>query len=328
MGRLLPAACCAALLLLSSFACDSEPSQGLEYVGTGGEPVSIRLSSLTPEVMLDLDIEPGPQTFVLDTGSPVHLADVTGHYSVDVGVHRLQMTGLGLVFLNLPFVFEDFFESWVPVSGLLGANLLTYFDWELNYPDLTVTLFPAGFPERDPADARINFTLTGGGRYRLSNGETLDVGATRHLVYVDLEGTRILALVDSGASYMVIKQSVLDTLGAAGRPDHGTTEVVTAYGVISAPLTELETVAFSDAPEATQVSGVYTVVVSDDFLASLRVETGRQVDALIGGAYLSQFRLRFATSERIIDVHTTGVKRRTPTPIVPCRLPPVVEVTP
>ncbi|MBU1242076.1 retropepsin-like domain-containing protein [Myxococcota bacterium] len=327
MKRLLPAACCAALLLLQSFACDSESTPGLEYVGTGGEPVAIRLSSLTPEVMLDLDIEPGTQSFVLDTGSPVHLADV-GHYAVEVGVHHLQMTGLGLVFLNLPYVFEDFFAAWVPVSGLLGANLLIYFDWELNYPDRTVTLFPGGFPERDPADSRVNFTLTGGGRYRLSNGDTLDVGATRHLVYVDLEGTRILALVDTGASYMVIKQSVLDTLGTTGRPDHGTTEVVTAYGVISAPLTELETVAFSDAPDATRTSGVYTVVVSDDFLASLRVETGRQVDALIGGAFLSQFRLRFATSERIIDVHTPGVKRLTPPPIVPCRLPPVVEVRP
>ncbi len=328
MKRTILAACSAALLLLQGLSCDSESSPGIEYVGTGGEPVPIRLSSLTPEVMLDLDIEPGQQSFVLDTGSPIHLADV-GHYTVDVGVHSLQMTGLGLVFLNLPFVFEDFFDSWVPVSGLLGANLLKYFDWELNYPDRTVTLHPAGFPERDPADARVNFTLTGGGRYRLTNGDTLDVGATRHLVYVDLEGRRILGLVDTGASYMVLKQSVLDSLGTVGRPDHGTTEVVTAYGVISAPLTELATVAFSDAPEATQVNAVYTVVVSDDFLASLHVETGRQVDALIGGAFLGQFRLRFATDERIIDVHAPSVKSRpSAMPIVPCRLPPVVEVVP
>jgi len=327
MKRTFPTAILAALLLLQSLSCDSESTPGIEYVGTGGEPVPIRLSSLTPEILLDLDIEPGPQTFVLDTGSPVHLADV-GHYTVDVGVHRLQMTGLGLVFLKTPVVFEDFFQAWVPVSGLLGANLLKYFDWELNYPDRTVTLHPAGFPARDPADARVNFTLTGGGRYRLSNGDTLDVGATRHLVYVNLEGRQILGLLDTGASYMVIKQSLLDSLGTVGRPDHGTTDVVTAYGVISAPLTELETVAFSDAPESTRVDAVYTVVVSDDFLASLRVETGRQVDALIGGAFLSQFRLRFATEERIIDVHAPSVKRRTSVPIVPCRLPPVVEVSP
>jgi len=336
MTRFLPTALAAILLLFQGLSCDEKSPPGIEYVGEGGTPVSFRLSSLTPEILLDLDIEPGPQTFVLDTGSPVHLADV-GHYSVPIGVHRLEMIGLGLVFRNLPFVFEDFFDAWVPISGLLGANLLKYFDWELNYPDRTVTLWPKGFPERDPADSRVSFTLTGGGRFRLSNGETLDVGATRHLVYVELEGRRVLGLLDTGASYMVLKQSLLDSLGTGGRPNHGTTQVVTAYGVIDAPLTELADVAFTDVPEATRVADVYAVVVPDDFLASLRVETGRQVDVLIGGSFLSQFRLRFATDERVIDVRSPSVKKRWPsrpegsrqaTPVVPCRLPHPVEVVP
>ncbi len=207
MPRLLQAALAALLFLASGLSCDEKSPPGIEYVGDGGEPVELRLSSLTPEILLDLDIEPGPQTFVLDTGSPVNLADV-GHYAVDIGVHRVGMIGLGLVFSNLPFVFEDFFDAWVPVSGLLGANVLKYFDWELNYPDRTITLWPEGFPARDADDAQVSFVLSGGGRYRLSNGDTLDVGATRHLVYVELEGRRILGLLDTGDRKSVVWERV------------------------------------------------------------------------------------------------------------------------
>ncbi len=316
------------LCILVFGACDDSSNAGIKYIGEGGVPVSIRLSSLTPEVDLELDLQPGTRPFVLDTGSPVHLADV-GHYDAGAGVYRLQMNGLGLLFPDLPFVFEDFFDDWVPVAGLLGANLLVYFDWELDYPGRTVTLYPRGFPERDPADARVSFVLTGGGRYRLSTGESLSVGATRHLVYVNLEGRRVLALLDTGASYMVLKRTVLESLGMAGRPDHGSTQVVTAYGVVSAPLTELRQVSFADAP-ATLVENVYTVMVEDEFLSSLRVETGREVDALVGGAFLSSFRLRFATKERIIDVHRGTVKKMRDFPQVrlPVRLPPPVERVP
>lgn len=308
------------------WACDDKGTTGIEYVGDGGIPVPIRLSSLTPEVDLDLGIQPGPRAFVMDTGSPVHLADV-GHYSVVPGLYHLQMNGLGLLFPNLPFIFEDFFDDWVPVAGLLGANLLIYFDWELDYPGHTVTLYPR-FPERDPADAHVSFVLAGGGRYRLSTGDSVSVGATRHLVYMDLEGRRLLALLDTGASYMVIKKSVLESLGAANRPDHGTTQVVTAYGVVSAPLTELRQVSFADAA-STLLENVYTVVVEDEFLQSLRVETGREVDALVGGAYLSSFRLRFATKERTIDVRRASVKKReVPSGRPTLRLPPPVEAVP
>ncbi len=303
--------------------CDPDSRPGIEFIGEGGEPVSFRIASLTPEIEVDLDIEPGKRNFVLDTGSPLHLADV-GKYTIPVGLRRVQMDTLGLLFPSTQVVFEDLFADWVPVAGLIGANLLLHFNWELNYPARTITLHAGAFPERDPDDVQVSFMVLGGGRFRLSNGQTVDVGATRHLVYLDIEGRQVLGLLDTGASYMVLKQSLLEALGTEGRPDLGTTEVVTAYGVISAPLTELEDVAFSDAKEATRVSRVLTVVVSDDFLASLRVETGRQVDVLIGGAFLSSFRLRFASKERVMDVGTQA-KKSFRMERVPVRLPPVVE---
>lgn len=319
--------CCMYFFLIFAFtlfSCDNDGHAGIKYVGEGGQPVPIRLASLTPEVDLDLSVQPGPCAFVLDTGSPVHLADV-GHYPLTAGVYRLQMTGLGLLFPNVSFIFEDFFDNWLPICGLLGANLLVYFDWELDYPARSVTLYPKGFPERDPTDVQVSFVLAGGGRYRLSTGESVSVGATRHLVYIDVEGRRILALLDTGASYMVLKKSVMDTLGMVSRPDHGITQVVTAYGVVSAPLTELRQVAFASAA-ATLVENVYTVIVDDEFLHSLRVETGREVDALVGGAYLSLFRLRFAMKERIIEVHRGSAVQRFLTPRVHVRLPLPVEV--
>jgi predicted aspartyl protease len=294
------------ILLTGTWACDDDGSS-FEYEGDGGVPIPINLITLTPEIQFEFMNEPGAKTFVLDTGAPLNLADV-GIYSESTGAKKYDASGLGLYFPNLEVVFEDIFEDNYNIAGLIGGSLLVNFDWEINYPQSHVTLFPNGFPEIKPDELPVSFILAGGGGYAVSNGDTVFVDKTRHLVTLNIEGSEILALLDTGASYMVIKESVVNNLGWATRPDLGDTTVLTVYGPVTAPLTEMETIAFSDQENSTIVHNVRTVVIYDEFLDSLYVETGRKVDALIGGTFLMNFNIKFATAERKLYVSSPVLK--------------------
>lgn len=256
-----------------------------------------------------MNTTPADSVFVVDTGSPVNLAD-SSFFSLPSGLYSRQVETLGLTFIDLPVLFEDWIEDTAPLQGILGVGVLKYFFWELDYPGRRITLYPEGFPTLDPADTPIPFMLRGGGVFRLSNGDTFSVGATRHLIYMTIEGQEVLAMLDTGASYMVASESLLALLGGLdGRPDHGTLEMVTVNGVIEAPLTELSQVAFRDAPDSSSVSDVFVSIMPDAFFNELYLETGKKIDLFIGGSYLRHFRLRFDYDEQVIHASAPSAKK-------------------
>jgi len=316
-------------VLLSLVACD-DAADTLKWEGETGTAVPFTMGSLTPEVTVDMATASTTERFVVDTGSPVNLADV-GIYPESAGIYDRDVSALGLRFPELPMIYEDWLPDTAPIAGILGASILINFNWEIDYPNTTITLYDE-FPQLDTADAAVTFMLKGGGRYRATDGDILDVGATRHLVWLDIEGERVLALLDTGATYMVVSQSFLNLLGGMdGRPDLGTEEMFTVNGTFDAQVTELSSVAFEDAPDHSLITDVTTTIMPDTFFSELERETGKVVEALLGGSYLSLFRLRFATDEGVIYVSPpVQSKARHPRPTLsrPLRMPPALEVIP
>ncbi|MBN2723767.1 MAG: aspartyl protease family protein [Deltaproteobacteria bacterium] len=279
--------------------CDPLNEYAIEWEGEVGSEVPITIDSLTPETDVILDVSPGEGTFVVDTGAPLTLVD-TGHYNISPGYEKTDATALGLFFPSLPVVFENIFDDSLNISGIIGSNIVSMFNWELNYSEKYIKLHTDNLPDYFNTGSKIGFSLDGGGKFRLSTGETVDVGATRYLVKINIEGKEILALLDTGASYLVITQGVLDSLPDIQRVEHGTTQIVTVYGVMNAPLIEIDYMSFSDEYTSTRIDDVYTVIVENDFFADLSWETGREISALLGGAYLQNFHLKFNLDKRLI----------------------------
>ncbi|MBU1239010.1 retroviral-like aspartic protease family protein [Myxococcota bacterium] len=316
-----------ALMVFGLLSCDDEGTS-FHWEGTPGTPVYFDLGSLTPEISVTMNSTPATESFVLDTGSPINLADV-GSYSEAPGLYSKDVTALGLTFPGLPVVFEDWIHDSAPVSGILGASVLIHFNWEIDYPNQLLTLYDTDFPQDLSSDTPVSFMLKGGGRYRASNGDILDVGATRHLVWLEIEGERVLALLDTGASYMVMAQSFFNLLGGMeGRADLGTQEMFTVNGVVQAQLTNLSEMNFEDAPIQSELTNIATAIMPDAFFSELQVETGKVVEILLGGSYLSHFRLRFATDDRIIWASPPTLKKSSLTPSGRLRMPPVLETVP
>lgn len=299
------------LIALLWAGCDESTSDSIKFEGDGGVPIPIRLSALTPETDVTLEVHPYDGNFIVDTGAPLNLVD-TGHYTFEKGYHKVDATALGLFFPKLPMVFENIFDDSLSVYGIIGSELLSSFNWEINYRDNYMVLHTGDLPSNLENGHPISFSMLGGGRYRLSDGSTIDVGKTRYIVSIDIEGEAADSLLDTGASYLVLSDTFLASLPDIERVSHGTTQIVTVYGIINAPLIEVQFMAFSDSPEDSKVESVLTVVVEDDFFDELRLETGRHVKALLGGSYMQYFHMRFNMSQRIfwIDDPSLGKNRK------------------
>ncbi|MGM0595919.1 MAG: retroviral-like aspartic protease family protein [Myxococcota bacterium] len=286
------------VFLIIGLSC-SEDHKIFQYEGEGGEEISFNFDDYVPVIPFAIAREPGSGSFVVDTGSPVNLVDI-GHFDSESGIKTLDATGLGFFFPDLKMVFEDWTDDGHYIGGIIGVALLKHFNWEIDYPDQTITLFIDQIPEE--ATDVVDFDLAGGGRFRAVNGDETNIGPNRHLVQMKVEEESVLCLVDTGASFNVVSQSLMDKLGWQDRSDYGSVEVVTINGVVSAPLTEIYDLAFEQLPLKTNIKNTLTTIMDDKFFSSLCVETGRKIDALLGGTFLSNFKLVFSYSDRTIRI--------------------------
>jgi hypothetical protein len=116
-------------------------------------------------------------------------------------------------------VFEDWTDDVHLIGGIIGVDLLQHFNWEIDYPGKSITLFIEQFT--DETTDLVDFELAGGGRFRAVNGDETNIGPNRHLVQMKVEGENVLCLLDTGASFNVVSQSLMDKLGWQERPYHG-----------------------------------------------------------------------------------------------------------
>jgi len=175
-------------------------------------------------------------------------------------------------------------------------------------PDLGVTAQPAGADPGELAPTLAADVDVAGGGGALLPGDcpggcgAVDLDATRVVVEATLEGRAepVVLVLDTGASALVLRPSVVDGLGDPARPRLDGVTVGTANGAVTAYLTRVSSLAVDAVPDdANDAAGaadalvetsVSTLVLPDEALFDgLSAEVGRRIDGLLGGSFLRAF---------------------------------------
>jgi predicted aspartyl protease len=278
------------------------------YTGTPGQAVPFELLFWTPTIELRVD-GGASHRFLVDTGAPFTILDTDAYPDRVDGLHEADLEAFGLGFTDyrviaydaLPFTLGD-----SPLGGFLGGDLLSHFALTLDYQGQQAWL-DDGWDETLPAEISpptvatpifVPARVDGGGRAYVP-GEcagscgTFQVPATRILVETRLEDdtTSTWALVDTGATSVVLSEPLADRLDQPSRPRLDGVTVGTEAGTVSAYYTRVGSLRLVghdvDVLEATSVPAL--VLPASDLFAALSAEVGREVEALIGGTYLRQF---------------------------------------
>jgi hypothetical protein len=146
----------------------------------------------------------------------------------------------------------------------------------------------AGAPPSDVPDvgaaASAPFALEGGGMGSLE-GASFDYPATRVPVTVTVEGAARSFVLDSGASYLVIRDALWKELAQDGRPVLAGLPILSANGTLAGSLVRARTVTVA----GQEVDGPPVLDIGDQLLDGFAAEVGHPVDGLLGGAYLREF---------------------------------------
>lgn len=302
------------LLTAALVACggDDGPrlNDDLTYTGVAGTPVPASFDGIVPAVDVSIDGAAPAQRFLIDTGAPVTILDRDSFPALVDGQHTVAMDAFGLTFPTVAVGSWDLFDQ-APAdaeAGIIGGDVLRHFAFSLDYRGGRAWLadpYDAAFPGDQPVGARLDVPVdvAGGGLGRLPPGDVVNVPATRVLLQVQFEGQTapVWALVDSGASFVVLEESYLESLGdMAGRPRLDGVQVTTAQGVVAAYVSRVWRGTVSG-PDSDGTSGVTAavddlpilVVPGTGLFASLEQEVGLPVQAFVGGSFLRRFLTTF-----------------------------------
>jgi len=291
-------------LLLAQGCQAPEHTFPFDYTGEPGIPVPVTFYSDVPQVEVVVD-SGEPHDFLMDTGAPATLLDVAA-YGMDPGVVSTStVETLGITVLDLDCALLNLFGGALSVGGILGGDVLRHFAVTLDYRGAWATLFvdlaggpPPGGGDFGPTTTRA-FEVRGGGLLATPSGESLRVPPTRLVLSLDLEGHDVVAVVDTGASSVVLDESLYYLL-LGERPDRPVLQGFEVLTVDAAQDVEITRIASLRIPndsadtgtsDAEQSSVPALVVLGSDALDHLSAETGRQVQALLGGAFLRYYQV-------------------------------------
>lgn len=303
MRRLrLPRALLALGLLLFVQGCPAPTHDfPFDYTGAPGTPTEVTFYSDVPQVAVVVD-GAEPLDFLVDTGAPATLLDVSA-YAITPGVQPTNtVEAFGITVLGLECAALDLFGGSFTVGGILGGDVLRHFALTLDYRGAWATLYTDLDGAPPPAGGGLGpltsqgFELRGGGFLATPSGEDLPVPPTRVVLPLQLEGREILAVVDTGASSVVLDEPLYEQL-LDDRPDRPVLqgfEVLTVDAAQDVEITRIASLSVtSDAggPDAAQTSVPALVVLGSVALQNLSYETGRDVQVLLGGAFLRYYQV-------------------------------------
>ena len=287
-----------ALTVLTSVAVgcggDSTPDTGFATMGMPGIPSPTRVGVNLVFADVAIDGHPGGRLAV-DTGSPIMLVDTTKFPGLPLPPAK-QWTGdltLGQFTVNDVPLFQ--FQSGggmdpLNFAGLLGGNVMQQFSVRFDYanPDRA---FRLGMPEMEmettgvatPGTA-VMFNLEGGGLGRFED-QVLKIPATRIPLTVDVDGTALPFILDTGASETTVRSSVYATLTADGRSELTGLPIGTVNGPTSASVTRVRTLTVA----GETVTNAAVMTIGDSILDGIQTEVHHPVDGLLGGNFLREF---------------------------------------
>lgn len=281
--------------LASVVACGAEPRI---YSGHTGRAVPLTMYSGIPTIVAC--VNDGPERrFALDTGAPMTVLAKAAFDDIDAGFSTVRLEAFGLQYARLPVAtrpatFGEGGCAEQPPVGLLGADVLQPFRVVLDYQERRVLLLDDQPPETpltsQSADAIVEIAVEvlGGGSFSVpETGERQDVGPTRLIVPVEVEGVRISALIDTGAAFNAISASLLTALGGEERPRLCCVETHLSSGdPVMMELTRLREVRLGEIRADSQPALVFE---DGKTFISLSLETGREVELILGAPFLRLF---------------------------------------
>ena len=304
MGRGLALAAVAAPLAVAvAGACGGD--EPLAWDGLAGRPIPAGFDQWVPDALAAVD--GSSHHLLIDTGAPLTLLD-TDSIGLATGAHEVDLALGDLTFPDLPVLAFDVVTYGQtrrpPLEGILGGDVLTSFALSLDYQGGQIWLEEAAGPLPDGAEPsalaaplEIPAEVAGGGVFTAPDGTRREVGATRFLVRASAEdlgpGQSFWALVDTGASAVVLSSQLVDILGDEGRPRLDGVTVGTATGVVSAYYTRLWSLRLEGAAAGDDGADLASVPVlvldEDDLFDAASAEVGAPVLAILGGTYLRWF---------------------------------------
>ena len=290
---LLPRAGALALVLA---ACSSSTTDGgvppVAYVGALPATLPARYVANTLSVQASINASTA-RPFLVDTGSPITGFDPSAWPDANVASSTSVLGSLAvgpLTFTQVPSAaLSECGTACGPydAAGLLGGNVLRSFVVAFDYRTPAVVLGPTAVPATVQASPTIvAFVLAGGGRGTIAggNGQIVEVPPTRLVVQAQIDGAARTLVVDTGASFTLLRQSLFAPLVADGRAQL-TFKAATATGATQGTVARARSLRVGAAAQAgSPVGGV-----ADADMDSIASETGHAVDGLLGGSFLRAF---------------------------------------
>ncbi len=220
------------------------------------------LTRLDPTRFAALAITPGlAHVSTLDVGN-LHLTDVE--------VVAASLCGTGMMCPD------------AGPAGLLGGAVMNELAVTIDYQRSAVSFGAFTAPAGAGAPVLVPFALEGGGSATVGDAQ-VTLPATRIAVEVNIEGTVVPMLVDTGSSTMVLEPALYDTIVADGRAQT-TTKLATVTGTETVPSTKLRVVTLAGAAQNN-----IAAVRSPLDMGVLSRDVGHPVEGLVGGAYLEHY---------------------------------------
>ncbi len=239
---------------------------------------------------------------LLDTGSPITVLNPGSEAATDglTGPFPCKISIMGLLLENPPVIAGNLLASSMDIQGIVGADILSRFCLALDYQAHKAALFddcsqPPAPPSPTMPWTSLDVALAGGGILHLSDDSKIEVPATRVLLPLVVEGKVLVAVLDTGASSLVLSADLAADLLASdpNRPVLSGLSVTTVDGQTSGWMTRASSVASG---EAWLDSVACLVVDSQPLFQGLQAETGADVQALVGETFLRSF--AFALDQR------------------------------
>jgi hypothetical protein len=255
---------------------DDQTVAGVVTAGVMSLPVSLEMTDAQP--------------FIVDTGSVMTRVDPNRFPTLGLtpGIDQASTLDVGPIHLtNLQIYVAELCNEMLMChgsepAGLLGGTVLVNHRFTIDYQEGTVTFGDYTPPTDVGAPFEVPFVLEGGGQ-GLVAGQPVSLPATRISVQVDVEGTLLPMIVDTGSSTIVLRPDVYDGLVADGR-DQSSVTLGTVMGAQSVPLTTLASVSLAGETR-TSLEAVRAPVD----LTLLEQEVGHPIAGLLGGRYLQHY---------------------------------------
>jgi hypothetical protein len=273
---------------------DDQTVGGTVTAGVISVPVSIDGTSFQP--------------FIVDTGSVLTRIDPNRYEGLGLtpGFGPIGALAVGdvLRFMDLDVLTAELCNEMTMCrgtepSGLLGGKELVGHRFTIDYRARTVTFGDFTPPVDVGAPFDVTFALEGGGDGMI-DGMPVSLPATRITVQVDIEGTLMPMILDTGSSTMVLKPEIFDALVADGRPQT-TIDLGTVMGTQKVGLTHVSSVSL-----AGEVQTDVEAVRAPLDIGLLEREVGHPVDGLLGGRYLEHYVTTIDYPARTITLRAYG----------------------